>query len=188
MTDLVKRLRDWEHVHPEDQDKTEGHLYEEAADRIEELQSRLRWVITERDDTFVRMLRRVETAEAEDKLLRDSRAEDYSELLATLDEILQEEHDVEISASAAAIRTLLAERDSLKAVLKKAVGLLEAWINVAAHCTIEEGVCCCGDNMDTHAKPINCGHSPVDRGVYIAEGLVEETNTTLAELTGGKDE
>lgn len=37
MTDLVKRLRDWQHVHPEDQDKPEGHLYIEAANRIEEL-------------------------------------------------------------------------------------------------------------------------------------------------------
>ena len=64
MGNLVERLRDWQHVHPEDEDKPEGHLYEVAADRIEELQSRLRWVITERDDTFVRMLRRVETAEA----------------------------------------------------------------------------------------------------------------------------
>lgn len=37
--DLVKRLRDWQHVHPEDQDKPEGHLYEEAADRIEALET-----------------------------------------------------------------------------------------------------------------------------------------------------
>ena len=39
MTDLVKRLRDWQHVYPEDQDKHEGHLYEEAADRIEEFEA-----------------------------------------------------------------------------------------------------------------------------------------------------
>jgi hypothetical protein len=39
MTDLVKRLRDWQHVHPEDYNKPEGHLYEEAADRIEELEA-----------------------------------------------------------------------------------------------------------------------------------------------------
>ena len=39
--DLVKRLRDWEHVGPEDIDKPEGHLYEEAADRIEELEAKL---------------------------------------------------------------------------------------------------------------------------------------------------
>ena len=36
---LVKRLRDWQHVHPEDQDKPAGHLYAEAADRIEELEA-----------------------------------------------------------------------------------------------------------------------------------------------------
>ena len=41
MTDLVKRLRDWQHVHPEDQDKPEGSLYIEAADRIEELEAKL---------------------------------------------------------------------------------------------------------------------------------------------------
>ena len=36
---LVKRLRDWQHVHPEDYNKPAGHLYEEAADRIEELEA-----------------------------------------------------------------------------------------------------------------------------------------------------
>ena len=41
MGELVKRLRDWEHVYPEDQDKPEGHLYEEAADRIEKLEAKL---------------------------------------------------------------------------------------------------------------------------------------------------
>jgi dynactin complex subunit len=54
-----------------------------------------------------------------------SRMEDYSELLKTLDEILQEEHDVEIAASASTIRALLAERDALKATLKK----LEYWFD-----------------------------------------------------------
>ena len=42
----------------------DAKLVEWMEDRIIELQSRLRWVITERDDTFVRMLRRAETAEA----------------------------------------------------------------------------------------------------------------------------
>jgi hypothetical protein len=41
MSNIVKRLRDWQHVYPEDQDKTEGHLYEEAAGRIEELEAKL---------------------------------------------------------------------------------------------------------------------------------------------------
>ena len=39
MSNLVKRLRDWEHVHPEDYNKDAGHLYEEAADRIEALEA-----------------------------------------------------------------------------------------------------------------------------------------------------
>ena len=42
MTDLVKRLRDWVHVHPEDYNKPAGHLYEKAADRIEALEAALR--------------------------------------------------------------------------------------------------------------------------------------------------
>lgn len=37
--DLVKRLRDWLHVYPEDRDKLPGQLYREAADRIEELEA-----------------------------------------------------------------------------------------------------------------------------------------------------
>lgn len=40
--DLVKRLRDWGHVYPEDQDKPEGHLYIKAADRIETLTAALK--------------------------------------------------------------------------------------------------------------------------------------------------
>ena len=39
--DLVKRLRDWEHVWPDDMNKPAGHLYEDAADRIEELEVKL---------------------------------------------------------------------------------------------------------------------------------------------------
>ena len=42
MTDLVKRLRDWQHVHPEDYNKPAGHLYIEAADRIETLTAALK--------------------------------------------------------------------------------------------------------------------------------------------------
>ena len=42
---LVERLRNWEHVYPEDEDKPEGSLYLEAADRIEELEEVLAGVI-----------------------------------------------------------------------------------------------------------------------------------------------
>ncbi len=39
MTDLLTRLRAWENVFPEDEDKPEGSLYLEAAGRIQELES-----------------------------------------------------------------------------------------------------------------------------------------------------
>jgi len=39
--DLATRLRDWENVHPSDYEKEDGHLYIEAADRIEELEAKL---------------------------------------------------------------------------------------------------------------------------------------------------
>ena len=57
--------------------------------------------------------------------------------------------------------------------------LLEAWLELATHCSIEEGVCCCGDNMEGHANPMNCGHFPVDHGSYIADHLVKRTLAAL---------
>jgi len=51
MTDLLIRLWAWERVFPEDQDKPEGSLYLEAADRIEELESVLEEVDAWVDDT-----------------------------------------------------------------------------------------------------------------------------------------
>ena len=38
--------------------------------------------------------------------------------------------------------------EALEAKLARAVGFLEAWIEVSENCSIEEGVCCCGDNME----------------------------------------
>jgi len=38
---LVERLRNWEKVYPEDEDKPEGNLYLEAAERIVELKNQL---------------------------------------------------------------------------------------------------------------------------------------------------
>lgn len=72
----------------------------------------------------------------------------------------------------------------LEAKLAKVVETLESWLELSMHCTIEEGVCCCGDSMDTHANPMDCGHVPVDHGAYVAMLLVESSNTILAELKG----
>ena len=59
--DLVKRLRDVaEATGPNDA----RQIALDAADRIEELEAKLDWVITERDETFALMLDRAQTAEA----------------------------------------------------------------------------------------------------------------------------
>ncbi len=70
--------------------------------------------------------------------------------------------------------------EALTAKLAKAVEALEAWVELAEHCSIEDGVCCCGDNMEGHSDPMNCGHSPVDHGAYIARQLEESTRAALA--------
>lgn len=31
------------------------------------------------------------------------------------------------------------------------------------------GVCCCGDDMKQHSNPMDCGHTPVDSGIYSNE-------------------
>lgn len=41
MGNLVKRLRNWPYIYPGDRYKPEGHLYKEAADRIESLEAEL---------------------------------------------------------------------------------------------------------------------------------------------------
>lgn len=69
------------------------------------------------------------------------------------------------------------ESEVVKAIVKSLEGLLE----VMEHCTVEDGVCCCGDNMKNHPNPMNCGHSPVDHGTYIANQLYEQAHNALDE-------
>ena len=79
------------------------------------------------------------------------------------------------------IRALAAERNEWEDRAERVECLLEAWVELAAHCSIEEGVCCCGEDMENHPNPMDCGHSPVDHCVYVASQLVEETRATLAQ-------
>ena len=61
---------------------------------------------------------------------------------------------------------------------------LEAALNdcIAAieHADMADGVCCCGDNMENHSEPMNCGHSPVDAGEYHAHQVLTAARTALA--------
>lgn len=57
--------------------------------------------------------------------------------------------------------------------------MVERAQTIFAHCKVTEGCCCCGDDMENHAEPINCGHAPVDHGQYIASGWVEDAAAAL---------
>jgi hypothetical protein len=96
-------------------------------------------------------------------------------------------NNIRLAETSYRVKWLEAKLAECEARLSKAVELLEAWGDVAVHCSIEEGVCCCGDNMENHTNPMDCGHTPLDHGTYIAGHLEETTRSTLAEIKGGND-
>ena len=73
----------------------------------------------------------------------------------------------------AAVPLMLDHIDAQAATIARAIAIIE-------HCDVTEGVCCCGDDMATHAEPMSCGHSPVDHGSYIASQWLEEARAALA--------
>ena len=59
--------------------------------------------------------------------------------------------------------------------------LIEWMADNLIHCTLESGVCHCGDDMTRHADPMSCGHTPVDMGWTAAENWSEAAQKWLAE-------
>ena len=57
---------------------------------------------------------------------------------------------------------------------------LEMFVALVQHINTSEGVCCCGDFMDTHANPMDCGHAPCDIGDYFASQALDEARKVLA--------
>lgn len=51
---------------------------------------------------------------------------------------------------------------------------------ILMNCDVETGICCCGDAMENHGNPMDCGHSPVDHGSYSAQQWLEAANAALA--------
>ena len=64
---------------------------------------------------------------------------------------------------------------------------LEACVASLERANTAEGVCCCGDSMDRHPNPMNCGHSPVDIGHYYAGQALEAARAALATVTPPAD-
>lgn len=62
---------------------------------------------------------------------------------------------------------------TLRQAIQHTIALLDA-------AGLENGVCCCGDNMVGHADPMLCGHSPVDSGAYCVAQHVEYLREVIA--------
>lgn len=57
---------------------------------------------------------------------------------------------------------------------------LNAYMAAIEHADMSDGVCCCGDNMEGHSDPMNCGHSPVDMGEYHAHQVLSAARAALS--------
>lgn len=66
--------------------------------------------------------------------------------------------------------------------LKQALEALKSCVVSLERADTKEGVCCCGDNMETHDNPMNCGHSPVDMGEYHASNAISAANAAIAAI------
>jgi len=80
----------------------------------------------------------------------------------------------------ALIETLRAELAAEKAKVARLVEVLKACVSSLERADTAEGVCCCGDNMESHGDPMNCGHSPVDMGDYYARKALEAARAAIA--------
>ena len=71
-----------------------------------------------------------------------------------------------------AVVALIADNAKLRAALI-------VWEAAYDNTLMRSGVCCCGDDMETHSPPMNCGHSPVDSGEYYASSAIMQTRAVL---------
>lgn len=67
-----------------------------------------------------------------------------------------------------------------QATIDELVGALKQAEAILHNCYVTEGVCCCGDDMERHANPMDCGHTPVDHGSYVANQWLEDHAALLA--------
>lgn len=73
-----------------------------------------------------------------------------------------------------------------EAEVERLRGLTTEAIQLVENCSVETGICCCGDNMEGHPSPMNCGHTPTDMGAYRALRWLDAARAALAE--GGPDD
>ena len=78
---------------------------------------------------------------------------------------------------------LEAEIIHLTARVAELEGALAGCVAAIEHADMSDGVCCCGDNMEGHSDPMNCGHSPTDMGEYHAHHVLSVARAALSTPT-----
>jgi len=73
-----------------------------------------------------------------------------------------------------------AEIIRLTARVAELEGALAGCVAAIEHADMSDGVCCCGDNMEGHSDPMNCGHSPTDMGEYHASQVLSVARAALS--------
>ena len=79
--------------------------------------------------------------------------------------------------------TITAELIAARRKLEAAQGLVDALERCIAsieHADMSDGVCCCGDDMETHSNPMDCGHTPVDAGEYFSRSATEHARAAIS--------
>ena len=61
---------------------------------------------------------------------------------------------------------------------------LRGLLSTVERLNISEGVCCCGDDMATHAEPMSCGHTPVDAGHYHHGNAIQQARDAIEHGAG----
>ena len=61
---------------------------------------------------------------------------------------------------------------------------LRGLLSTVERLDISEGVCCCGDDMATHAEPMSCGHTPVDAGHYHHGNAIQQARDAIEHGAG----
>lgn len=56
---------------------------------------------------------------------------------------------------------------------------IQGSVEFLTHAPLETGICCCGDSMNGHGNPMDCGHSPVDSGAYAISAHIEGLRQVL---------
>lgn len=70
------------------------------------------------------------------------------------------------SAAEAAVAAWRTRALAAETEVERLRGLTTEAIQLVENCSVETGVCCCGEDMERHSTPMNCGHTPTDMGAY----------------------